>query len=328
MPKKKNNSRLLIIFIILLALVVFLFTRKNGNKERSFNQDLTSFKTENINSIVLYPKSLKGQSIHIKKENNSWVIDANNKTYRADNRNITMMLNSLSDLKAESLVGNSKDSWKKFEVDDSLASRVQLFNNNKKMADIYFGKFSFTQPRSMSTYVRVAGHKQTYKVDGFLGGEFNRKVNDLRDKTIINDNIANWTKIKFNYPADSSFVLTNSNGKWLLNGTPADSAAVASYINSSKNRNGEKIIDVSDSTALTNLYQLTIERKNLDPIILSVKKDGNKEILQSSENKGAWFDDQYLVQQLFASKSKFEKRSKTNHVQKISRYSKMHKKSK
>lgn len=47
------------------------------------------------------------------------------------------------------------------------------------------GKFAFQQPRSMSTFVKLAGDIDIYEVEGFLDMIFNKTSNDFRDETII-----------------------------------------------------------------------------------------------------------------------------------------------
>lgn len=306
MRKTINNKWLLIIFAVLLLLVVLLFSKNEGHKERSFDKQLVSFVNDDIIKIILFPKNLQGESIELEKMENSWQVKSGDETHKAGQSNIDGMLNSLADLKALSLAANSKDRWETYEVNDSLATRVQLFNNNnKKVADVYIGKFMFKQPRSMSTYVRLNGKKETYRVEGFLSSTFNRTVNDLRDKTITRDPIANWRKLLFDYPADSSFVLAKEQGQWMINGVLANQDEVTGYINSIKNQSG---ITIYEGNAIPGYpkYRLTIERENLDPVVVSVAETDGLLLLTSSENEGIWYSDQSVTDRFIVPKSKFE----------------------
>ncbi|HOO82928.1 MAG TPA: DUF4340 domain-containing protein [Prolixibacteraceae bacterium] len=306
MRKTINNKWLLVVFVVLLALVVVQFSKSDGHKERSFDKELVKFNSDEIAKITLFPKNLNGESIDLQKSNNAWQIETDGKSYNAGQNTIDGMLNSLSNLKALSLAGNSKDRWDSFEVSDSLATRVQLFNQkNKKVADVYIGKFKFSQPRSMSTYVRIDGKKETYRVDGFLSSMFNRNVNDLRDKTITADQVANWTQLTFDYPSDSSFVLSKQDGQWMLDGVLANQNEVSSYINAIKKQNGMSLVD-EPAIAGTPMFRITIERENLTPIMLSVYENAVGKLLVSSENEGVAFSDQSVIDRFFVSKSKFE----------------------
>lgn len=304
MKKKIKNTRLFIVFMVLLVLVVVLFSRKEGYRERSFDRQLIQVETENISKIRLYPKVMNGESFDIENENAGWKLVKNKQSFKANNSQIEGMLSTLKNLEAKSIVANSKERWEHYEVSDSLASRVQLFDDNKVVADLYIGKFQFVQPRGMFSYVRPEGSKETYKVEGFLGSTFNRKLNDLRDKTLIDDRIANWKQLSFDYPGDSSFVLSKSNDIWMLGNVPADSAAVAAYINKLKVQNANSIYDEAVEVA-ANTYRLTIERENLEAIQLTVKSVNGEKVLSSSENEGVWFNDDTKIKTIFVSQSTF-----------------------
>lgn len=304
MRKKIKNTRLLIIFVVLLALVVILFTQKNGHKERSFDKHLVEFNAEEVTQMKLYPKSMKGSFIELNKADDQWTIKSGTETYKANTSLIQSMVDQIQGLTALSLVANSKDRWESFEVSDSLASIVELYAGKKQVADVYIGKFKFTQPQSMATYVRIGNKKETFKVEGFLSSTYNKQVNDLRDKTVVYDQLANWSKLTFDYPADSSFVLSRENQQWTLNGMPADSAAVVQYINAVKRSNGGTISE-TDGTVVPNFYRLTIDRDNLAPVIIEVKEINGQKVLHSSENSEVWFEDQSIIDRIFVPKSKF-----------------------
>jgi hypothetical protein len=305
MRNKINNTTLLIVFVALLVLTVILFSGNNGHRERSFDKDIVAFSTEDISLVKLYPKSMNGENFNIVKEGDQWMINSDGKQYKANADMVNSMLSTLETLDVQSLVANNEDRWAKYEVTDSLASRVQLFDNDDMVADLYIGKFKFSQPRNMSTYVREAGEDETYRVNGFLSSTFNRKVNDLRDKTLVDDNLANWTKLMFDYPADSSFVLEKEGQKWLLDGGIADSASVVNYINSVKKLDGRTIADVQDGDVVKQ-YRLTIERKNLDAVVLDVGMAGSEQVVSSSENNDVWISDNDIIEKIFVSRSEFE----------------------
>ena len=305
MRKKINNTTLLIVFIALLVLTVILFSGNNGHRERSFDKDIVAFITEDISVVKLFPKSMNGKNFNIEKEGEQWMIKSDGKQYNADADMVNSMLSTLEMLDVQSMVANKKERWAKYEVTDSLASRVQLFDGDDVVADLYIGKFKFSQPRNMSTYVREGGEDEIFRVNGFLSSTFNRQVNDLRDKTLIDDDLANWTKMMFDYPADSSFVLEKEGQKWLLDGGIADSVSVVNYINSVKNLDGRTIADVQDGDVVKH-YRLTIERKNLDAVVLDLGMSGSGQVVSSSENHDVWISDNDIIEKIFVPRAEFE----------------------
>ncbi|MBN1926670.1 MAG: hypothetical protein JW798_12620, partial [Prolixibacteraceae bacterium] len=152
MIKKSNLKYLLIIFSILLVLLVILTLAENKKGERSFNKELVKINADDITSITLYPRSANGKAINLNRTGDAtWEVESEGYKYPAESSNIQSMLTALENLEATNLVSKSEERWGMYEVNDSLATRVQAFKSGKKAADVYIGKFKFSQPRQMST---------------------------------------------------------------------------------------------------------------------------------------------------------------------------------
>ncbi|MCF8359642.1 MAG: DUF4340 domain-containing protein [Prolixibacteraceae bacterium] len=305
MIKKSNLKYLLILFCVLLALLIIVSVIENKKGDRSFEKDLIALNAEDVTSITLFPRSLNGKTINLTRTGDAtWEVESNGRTYPAEPSNVQSMLSALETLEATNLVSKSEERWGMYEVTDSLATRVQAFKSGKKVADVYIGKFKFSQPRQMNTYVRLQGEKNVFSVEGFLGMTFNRTLNDFRSKVITNASKDNWTRLDFNYPADSSFTLQKTGDSWTVNGETADSTAVAQYLNGIQNLRSQKLIDSEEKG--NNIYSLSIEGNNMtDPITINCYELNGKKVLESSLNKGALFEDSTTTTKLFVPASKF-----------------------
>ena len=257
MFRKINNKLLVSIFVVLLvlvALVEFMDSRK-GN--RTFKSDLVEVVANEVTSIEIYPKAANGNQIKLFKENDLWKVESGGKKFNADQSTAGRLISELNNMKPKSVAATAKESWEKFEVTDSLGTAVKLFNGSDILADVVIGKFSYSEPRNMTSYVRLADDKGVYGVEGMLGMSFNRNINSFRDKTIIKSNKSDWTKLTFNYPADSSFVLEKKGENWMIGEMETDSASVVQYFN--------QIASLSDGSfanekPLIDLTALRIER--------------------------------------------------------------------
>ena len=127
------------------------------------------------------------------------------------------------------LAARDESKWNELQV-DSTGSRVKVFEDSKLSLDLVIGRFSFQQPRTMNTFVRLYNDKDVYEVDGFLDMTFNQGANIFRDGTVIKSDHNTWKQIQFTYPADSSFQLVKSGNSWLLNGKTTDSLKTANYL--------------------------------------------------------------------------------------------------
>lgn len=301
MFRKINNKVLILIFAVLLVLVVFvqmMDTKKGG---RTFINDLVNVTADEVTSIELYPKANNGKRIKLYRENDSWKVESEGKKYNADQSSAGRMISELNNLKTKSVVSTKKESWGKFEVTDSLGTQVKLLNGTNVLADLVVGKFSFSQPRNTTSYVRLAGDKEVYGVDGMLGMTFNRNLNSFRDRTIIKSSKTDWTKLTFSYPADSSFVLEKIGEKWMIGDMVTDSAAVAQYFTKIANLSDGNFADVKPIFAPT--HRLTIEGNNgMQKIeITGYYSSPENFVLESNQNPDTWINSKTSAEKVFVS---------------------------
>lgn len=308
MYRKINIKILAVVFVVLLVLAVIVEMVDLRKGSRTFKQDLVNVKADEITAVEVDAKSAGGKPVTLKKENDVWKVEANGNTYRADQSVAGSMVAQLNDMKPKSLVTTDKDRWKEFEVTDSLGTRVKLFKGNDLVADVIFGKFSYSQPQTMTSYVRLAGEKDVYGVNGMLGMSFNRNANSFRDKTLISSNTVNWNKLTFTYPADSSFTMEKVNNKWMIDGALADSASVAQYFNSIARLDNSKFAANDQPGQPT--HRLKIEgNNNMQPVeITGYYTNADNFILGTSQNQGTYFNDPETAKKIFIPKGKLMKK--------------------
>jgi hypothetical protein len=331
MSKKLNIKSLLIIFAVLLVIVVLVAVRDSKKGDRSFKVDLIPLDSAQVTAITIYPRSYKNNPIKLQKESGTWKLLTGDKSYTAEKNTIKEILNTLIHLKAERVAATDKGKWATFEVNDTSATRVTLGTGKKSAADLYIGKFSYQQPKNpnpsynygqqgkMTTYVRLADDKNVYAVNGFLSMMFNRKADAYRNKTIINSDRLEWTRLSFNYPGDSSFVMNKENNKWMINGLLADSTSVMRYFNSIYRLVSSDFVDNEKPQSSTPEFSLKIEGKNfVNPIQVDayVSDTTNGYLIATSQNKDTYFSSKKskLAAKLFFGKNHFlKKQTKTNH---------------
>ncbi len=52
-------------------------------------------------------------------------------------------------------------------------------------------------------------------------------------------------------------------------------------------------------------YRLTIERQNLDAVVLDLGLAGSEQVVSSSENKNVWISGDDIIEKLFVPRSEF-----------------------
>ena len=306
MFQKVNNKILGIVFVILLLIGAFIFVFDGGKTERTFREVLVDIDTSKVTEILIYPKSQNHKEVKLFKDKAEWRVTLpSGGNAKVANQRISDLFTQFEAIKPKRLAARDESKWSELQV-DSTGSRVKVFQGSKLSLDLVIGRFSFQQPRTMNTFVRLYNDKDVYEVDGFLDMTFNQGANIFRDGTVIKSDYNTWQNLQFTYPADSSFQLTKSGNIWLLNNQPVDSAKTANYLTRLANLTNNSFADeVTVSANLTPTYTLSITTQDLQFIEVKGYKDAASYFIHSSQNPETWFDGSSLSNSIFAGKSAF-----------------------
>ena len=227
MYRKLEIKHLAVVFVLLLGIVILVKLADNKRGGRTFKKNLVKINQEQVTAIEISPKTTAGKTFRLFQENDTWMVESEDKKYLADPATAGSMTNELNTAAPERVVATGKDRWEQYEVGDSTGTRVKVYESSNVTADLIIGKFSFSQTRKMTTYARIAGEKEVYGIEGFLAMSFNRKLDDFRKQTVLQASSSDCKRLTFSYPADSSFVMEKTGEDWTVNGQPADPASVA-----------------------------------------------------------------------------------------------------
>ncbi|MDX1700627.1 MAG: DUF4340 domain-containing protein, partial [Melioribacteraceae bacterium] len=291
MFSKKSNRNLWILFIVLLIAVILIFSTESTKKERSFRKDIVSVDTSAVSSMIIYPKSKPGMKVELLNSDGIWkVLGENSKSYTVPKSKIENLFNQLLMITPKRVAARSKSKWTEYQVDSS-ATRIVVNEDGSEALNLVIGKFSFQQPRSMSTYVRLWDENEVYEVDGFLEMTFNKDINSFRDETIIKSNKDEWTRLLFESTENESLELLKIDNKWTLNGLETDSAKTVKALNDLSRLTSTDFIDDREQVSLPpQLFSLTIETSESQQIQVFGYKDNSRYLVYSSQNPENYFD--------------------------------------
>jgi hypothetical protein len=301
MSGKFNNRSLLIILGILVAIfVITRFTSKQS--ERTLRTDIVQIDTSQVSSILLYPSSGQGAELKFQRSGDSWSVSNGEITAAADLRSVNSTLGELQGLSTEQLVARSRDSWTEYSVTDSLGTRVVVKEGSKTTLDLVVGRFHYQPPPQNSynpyaqnrvsgkTYVRLSGEDEVYSVEGFLAMSLNQNFERWRDQAVTRINTSRLSKIIYDYPADSGFVAEKTDaGNWLVGGLMADSASMATFLNSLGRKSHSGFSDGFQPAGEAD-YRVSFEGDNMKPQQVSAfVRNDSMLVLHSSINPESWF---------------------------------------
>jgi hypothetical protein len=272
MSKILNTKTLLIALVVLIA--IYFISTLGGDKERSFKSELVTVDTSEVTKIVVTPKIGSGDDIIFTRTGQEWKLESGGKTYKPDIHAANQIFTELLKMRTERVVATNKSKWDELQVSDSTGTRVRFYDGSDVVADIYIGKFSYTQPKGqqtqqnrgkMSTCVRPAEGDNVYVVDGFIKMSIPAKVDGYRSKTLSLLRNEDITKITLGYP-EGSYTLQKQGAKWLLNAQPTDSAKTMAYVSKLCRITGSTFIDDVKPESSTPGYTVKIEGNNFAPV--------------------------------------------------------------
>ncbi len=316
MKNNKSLKYLGITFGVLLLIWILTILFGAGKADRNIKSKLFDADTSAVTKIIISPKRTGKNVTETKllRDNGKWlVVISAKKKVSVPKDKINGLLRTIENIKILRLASKSPRKWVAFQV-DTTATRVKVFDGSDLIADFRVGKLNFKGRNRIFTYVRNNDENETYVTEGFLGATFNRTPNSFRNNYLLKSNYKDWSKLQFDYPADSSFTIDAKNNNWFVKNTKLDSAETVKYLRAIQNLSSSNFIDeFPDSLSKTPVMILTITEKSGE--IHTIKCYGNEKlwVLQSSDNTEAYFNGNKnkLRERIFKSKEDFLKHKKS-----------------
>jgi hypothetical protein len=299
---KKFKSGILIVILAVL-LIIYMIVRFSGSDDRTFRDKALSFDSSVITEIIIDDPKNQQDPVDLIKTGDKWTVKVSGRDYTADTNVIKNMLGQLSDMPTKRFAGKGSDAWAKYEVADTSGTLVTIKSSGKTMAEILVGKFSYNIPKDqqqmpnrqqrgeMTSYVRLKGEKDVYAVDGYLKMTFGSKIDSYRYKSLASVKPEDITRLTVTEPGNRK-VFENPDGKWIMNGMPADSATTVKFRNTVARLSGIKFTDQEAGPSGAS-HTLLIEGNNFSPVEIQafpVADTNVNYIITSSANPGSFFN--------------------------------------
>lgn len=286
---KKSNKKLLLLLGVLIAITALVFLLDQGS-DRSFKDYISKTDSAKIETITINKGDVE---LLFQRDGNAWSVSSEGKIHKADPKVVKTVLGYLSELKSERVVSQDPRKQEHYQVDDLDGLHLSAKNSEQTVSDFYVGRFDYKQtdgqnangqPNYKATsYVREAGDKTIYAVDGFLKMSIPTKASNSIYKNLVDLKPNQIQAVEFTMPADSSFSLALKDGRWTVDNQPADSTACVNYIKRLSRLMSGDFVD-TDVSSRQATFIVSITGENFSPITINGYGDGINELLVTSTN--------------------------------------------
>lgn len=166
----------LILALVILALGAYLVLNKE-NRSHYTLPDPPAIEAGKIDRIVIHKQAL---ALELTQEAGAWVVTE--KKFPADLPSVNNMLDVIRNLKISALISETKD-LVRYELDEAHRIEVKAFQGPSSLMEFSIGK---TAPSLNHTFVMLADDTRIYQADKSFTKFFDKSVEDLRDKQVLN----------------------------------------------------------------------------------------------------------------------------------------------
>ncbi|MBN2060106.1 MAG: DUF4340 domain-containing protein, partial [Deltaproteobacteria bacterium] len=266
----------IILFLIILALVLYLFLR---DRDRTHYQLplLTEIPRNEISMIeIIKPDT----TIVVKRKDKDWAVTPED--YPANNFSVESMLGFLEKPVITAMVSESKN-YERYGLDENKKITVKAYSGDTLRREVEIGN---TTPAFQQTFIRLAGDYRVYHGRENLRHEFDRTVDELRDKIILSFQKEEINKIEITRENDVLLLTKKAVSPGEDQDTDKDKGAGSEtvWVNSDGDGVDESELDsflATMSNLSCNNYIYDIKREELTDPLCVVKLEGEKEYVLS-----------------------------------------------
>ena len=171
----KLKKEYFILAAILVALVLYLALHRS-NRTHYQLPELSEVSGKRISKLEI---TTSGNLIAFNKKDNTWHIEP--KGFRADSTKVKNILNVIEKLKLTALVSESKN-YVRYGLRNDDNIQVKAWQGNTLLREFVIGNEA---PTFKHTFVKLPDDPNVYHARGNFRRNFDRSVDDFRDKTVM-----------------------------------------------------------------------------------------------------------------------------------------------
>ena len=273
-------KRMIILGSILVVLVGAWLVQRRQQQSLIVSEPVDTWSVDPDRVTSLRIDKPDGEFVELVRSAGSWKLAAPLQ-YSANEQVVTASLRVLEALELADVISTNPANQDKYQV-DSTGTRVVVKAGDEVLLSVVVGTNS---PDFSHTYVRRTDANEVYRAVGVLSYNFNKRVDDWRDKTILSFDQQNISQVTLEYPKKkSSVVVVRMDSTWTVQDVggaaqTADSLGVANLLRTASSLNTVNFA-TDDETAGLDFekpdFRLTVETDAGTTVVTFVEGESNK----------------------------------------------------
>ena len=171
----KFKKEYLILLVVIIGLCAYLYSRRT---DRTLYElpDLPEVSAKKISKIEIAGPD---EIMVLNRTDESWTIGS--EEYPASDNKVKQMLESIADLTLTALISESKN-YVRYDLTDTRKISVQAWSGDTLSRAFDIGK---TDSSLKHTFVMFAGDPKVYQASDNIRNKFDKKIQDIRDKSVM-----------------------------------------------------------------------------------------------------------------------------------------------
>jgi hypothetical protein len=225
-----KGTLVLLIAVIAFGSYIYFYEIKGGEKrEKAKQTENQVWKLEDKNIVQL---SLISPDSHItaeRKSDQTWTLTAP-QAWDADSAELNRLANSSTTLSRESVIEQNATNLTRFGLNPAhLGLRIKTKDGKEFGID-----WGSNNPTGNSTYAVLSGTKDVFLMPANAANSFNKKIEDLRDHTILKFESTEVRSVTIKNPKGTIDIFKDDSDRWWFKGTEkraADGPEVRGILN-------------------------------------------------------------------------------------------------
>lgn len=224
-----KGTIVLLIMVVALGAFIYFYEIKGGAQRDKIKESENQIWKIEDESIQQMEFSSPGERITaVRKSDKQWALTAP-RTLDADSDELESLARSAATLRRESVVDENVNDLAIFGLNPAQASLKVQTKDGKDYA-IDFGN---NNPTGSFTYAAFPGRKVVFLVSTSVAGSFSKKLDDLRDHTVLKFEQPEALSLSISNPKGSFELVKDATDRWFFKGIEraADSPGVRAILN-------------------------------------------------------------------------------------------------